>query len=129
MALVDLPRLLWAMLLMAAAALAADLLQTVMFRGPGLRSVRFSDRLLVNLLFFVLLPGSIYAWFYPLVPFSGFRAGLFMALSFFLLALAPTFALFQLRTPDDQGAALGHLFWLLLKYLLVYGLLTHMYRP
>ena len=114
---------------MFAAALAMDLLRPHVIREPGTQALRWADRLLVNLLFFSLSPGMLYAWFYPLVPFSGYRAGVFMALAFFLLAVAPTFAVYRLDVTERTRATLGHLFWILAKYLAVYGLLGGLYRP
>ena len=127
--LVDFPQLIMAMAAMLVAATAADLLRGWLFKQPGEQSKQFSDSLLVNLLFFVMAPAMLYAWFYPLVPFSGFRAGLFLALAFFLLAVAPTFAAYRLQVPEHSPVLLGHLFWLLLKYLAVYGLLAGIYSP
>jgi hypothetical protein len=127
--LIDLPRLLWAMLAMLAAATLWDIVHARLHHQPGEQTLRGPDRLLVNLLFFVLTPGLLYAWFYPLVPFSGFRAGLFLALCFFLLGVSPTVATYRLQIPDRAAATLGHLFWLFLKYLLVYASLTQLYQP
>ena len=114
---------------MFAAAFVMDLLRPLLIREPGTQALRWADRILVNLLFFSLAPGMLYAWFYPLVPFSGYRAGVFMALAFFLLAVAPTFAVYRLDVTERTRATLGHLFWILTKYLAVYGLLGGLYRP
>ena len=127
--LVQLPLLGLTVAAMFVAALGLDLLRPVVIREAGVQPLRFADRVLVNLLFFALAPGMLYSWFYPLVPFSGFRAGVFMALVFFLLAVAPTFATYRLEVAERSRATLGHLFWVLLKYLLVYGLLTGLYQP
>jgi len=87
--LVDFTQLILAMVAMLVAATAADLLRGWLFKQPGEQSRRVSDSLLVNLLFFVMAPAMLYAWFYPLVPFSGYRAGLFLGWCFFLLAVQP----------------------------------------
>jgi hypothetical protein len=127
--LVDFTQLIMAMIAMLVAAMVADLMRGWLFKQPGEQSRQFSDLLLINLLFFVMAPAMLYAWFYPLVPFAGFRAGLFLALAFFLLAVAPTFAAYRLQVPERSPVLLGHLFWLLLKYLVVYGLLAEIYHP
>ena len=114
---------------MLGAAAVLDLLRPVFIREKGEQDLGSSDRLLINVLFFSLTPGMLYAWFYPLVPFSGFRAGLFLAVLFFLLGIAPTFAVYRLEIEERTAATLGHLFWLLLKYLVVYGLLAAIYQP
>jgi hypothetical protein len=114
---------------MLVAAVVLDLLRPLFIREKGEQDLRSSDRLLVNVLFFSLTPGMLYAWFYPLVPYSGFRAGLFLAVVFFLLGIAPTFAVYRLDTEERTAATLGNLFWLLLKYLVVYGLLATIYQP
>ena len=126
---VQLPALALAAGLMLITGTVLDLLQPWVIREEGVQPLRWSDRLLVNLLFFSLAPGALYAWFYPLVPFSGYRAGVFLALAFFLLAIAPTFAVYRLDVAQRPRATMGHLFWLFCKYLLVYGLLTAIYRP
>jgi len=123
------PRLLLTMAAMLVTALVLDVVRPFIIREPGEQTLRRADRLLVNLLSFVLIPGMLYAWFYPLVPFSGFRAGLFLGWCFFLLAVAPTFAVYRLGVPEGTRALLGHLFWLLLKYLLVYAVLAELYQP
>jgi hypothetical protein len=114
---------------MLGAAIVLDLLRPVLVREEGEQPLRPSDRLLVNILFFSLTPGMLYAWFYPLVPFSGVRAGFFLAIVLCLLGIAPTFAVYRLAIEERTAATLGHLFWLLLKYLVVYGLLTAIYQP
>lgn len=127
--LIELPLLLGAMLAMMAAAVLVDLVRDRVHGKAGTASPRMSDGLLVNLLFFTLLPGTIYGWLYPLVPFSGLRAGLFLALVLFLLAVAPTLAAYRIKAPGGAELTTGHLFWLFVKYLAVYGLLAHVYRP
>lgn len=114
---------------MFVAGLGLDLVRDFAFKSHAVVPARFSDRVLINLLFFAMLPASIYVWFYPLVPFTGVRVGLFLALIMFLLAIAPTFAVFQLHTPEHKPVTLGHLFWLFVKYLVVYGILTQLYQP
>lgn len=127
--LVQLPLLGVTVVAMFVAALGMDLLRPWVIREKGTQQLRFADRVLVNLLFFSVSPGMLYAWFYPLVPFSGYRAGVFLALAFFLLAVAPTLAVYRLDVTERSRATLGHLFWILLKYLLVYGLLGGLYQP
>lgn len=127
--LVEFPLLLATIGLMLVTGLGVDLLRDLAFKAHRVAPARFSDRILVNLLFFAMLPATLYVWFYPLVPFTGVRVGLFLALAMFLLAIAPTFAVFHLHTPERTPATLGHLFWLALKYLLVYGVLTVSYQP
>jgi hypothetical protein len=129
MMLVHLPLLAAAAAAMFVAAILLDLVRPLIIREAGTQPLRWPDVVLVNLLFFCVTPGMLYAWSYPLVPFSGFRAGLFMAAALFVLAVAPTFAVYRLDVADKSRATLGHLFWILLKYLLVYGLLTGIYKP
>jgi hypothetical protein len=127
--LIHLPEMLLAAGAMLGAAVVLDLLRPLLIREEGEQNLRSSDRLLINVLFFSLTPGMLYAWFYPLVPFSGFRAGLFLAVILFLLGIAPTFAVYRLAIEERTTATLGHLVWLLLKYLVVYGLLAAIYQP
>jgi len=127
--LIDFPLLLGAMLATLTLAILADFARDRVHGKEGTSSPRMSDRLLVNLLFYPLLPGTIYGWLFPLVPFSGLRAGLFLGLLLFMLGVAPTLAAFQVRAPGDREMTTGHLFWLLVKYLAVYGALAFIYRP
>lgn len=127
--LVDLPLLGTAVLLCAGLGCLFDVLCPLVIREPGLLPLRWSDRILVNVLFFAMAPGMLYSWFYPLVPFSGYRAGLFMGVALFFLAVAPTFAVYKLDVTNRTRATLGHLFWSLLKYLAVYMVLAIVYQP
>lgn len=126
---VDFVLLTAALSLMFVMATGADFLRIRLLNEPGMQASTFTDRSLINILFFVMIPGMIYAWFYPVVPFSGYRAGLFMAICLYLLAAVPTIAAYRLQMPVQTGAVMGHLFWLLLKYILVYGALTFVYQP
>jgi hypothetical protein len=127
--LIDFSLLLGAMLAMMTAAVMIDFVRDRVHGKEGSASPRMSDSLLVNLLFFTLLPGTIYGWLFPLVPFSGLRAGLFLALLLFVLAVAPTLAAYRIKAPGGAEVTTGHLFWLFVKYLAVYGLLAYIYRP
>jgi len=126
---VDFALLIMALSLMFVMATMADFMRIKLLKEPGMQTATFTDRNLINLLFFVMIPGMIYAWFYPIVPFSGYRAGLFMAICLYLLAAAPTIAAYRLQMPVRTGAVMGHLFWLLLKYIMVYGALALVYEP
>lgn len=127
--LVDLPLLAMAVASCAAVGFAFDVVRPLVIREPGLQALRWSDLLLVNVLFFAMGPGMLYSWFYPLVPFSGYRAGVFMGVALFFLAVAPTFAVYRLDVTERTRATFGHLFWALLKYLAVYALLAVVYQP
>ena len=127
--LVDLPLLGLAVAAACAAAIVFDLVRPLAIREPGAQSLRWSDLLLVNVLFFGMGPGMLYSWFYPLVPFSGFRAGVFMGVALFFLAVAPTFAIYRLDVTSPTRATFGHLLWALLKYVVVYGILAGIYQP
>lgn len=127
--LIDFPLLLGAILAMLAAAVVMDFVRDRVQGTEGTSALCTSDGLLVNLLFFALLPGTIYGWLYPLVPFTGLRAGLFLAALLFVLAVAPTLAAYRIKAPGGAEVTLGHLFWLFVKYLAVYGLLAYIYRP
>jgi hypothetical protein len=127
--LIDLPLLTGAMLAMLAAATAIDFLRDRALGRAGLASNRYADRLLVNVLFFAMMPATIYGWLFPLVPFSGWRAGGLLALFLFALGVAPTLSAYRVQDPGGAPVTMGHLFWLLLKYIAVYGLLTFIYNP
>lgn len=127
--LIDLPLLTGAILAMLGCATVADFVRDRTLARAGLASGQFADRLRVNVLFFALLPATLYAWLFPLVPFSGWRAGGLLALFLYALAVAPTFAAFRLHTDGKAQVTAGHLFWLLVKYVAVYGLMTFIYDP
>jgi|GEM_PF-3876026 len=69
----------------------------------------------------VLIPAFIYSLIYPFLPFSGIRAGLFVALLIFILATLPE--VFSLGTVLRLPLAfwLQNLLWRLVKLFLIFG--------
>lgn len=91
-------------------------------------AIQFMSPFLVNFVFMVLLPVIIYAALYPILPFTSYRAGFFIALFIFGVGVLPThirnFNQFKLPTVT----ATFDLFWNLLTLLLVIGSITYLYH-
>ena len=90
--------------------------------------MNFVPTLMIDFVFVLLIPAILYAALYPILPFSSFRAGLFMALFIFLAGSLPiTMRTFnQFKLPASLLAF--NIFWNLLTLLVVIGLITHFYQ-
>lgn len=55
----------------------------------------------VELIFYIFIPAMVYAWFYTLIPFSGIRGGLSVALMIYVLGAVPISIsiLFKVKLP------------------------------
>jgi hypothetical protein len=56
---------------------------------------------IMELVFYLTIPALVYAWFYSVIPFSGFRGGIAVALIIFVLGMIPVAIsiLFRVRLP------------------------------
>jgi len=61
----------------------------------------FISCFIIEFIFFVLMPSVIYGWFYTVIPFSGARGGVAVALYVFLFGAVPLAMLimFRIRIP------------------------------
>lgn len=87
----------------------------------------FISKYVMQFAFLVTLPTVIYSGFYVMVPFSGIRAGIAMALFAFMLGIIPysVSLLMHIKIPLSYTLfqTAGHL----LKLLLVFGVIAHLY--
>ena len=90
--------------------------------GSGAAASPWSDMfvmLLANLFFLALLPTAVLDFIQPMIPFTGARAGLAVALASFAFGLVPA------RLFDVPRTGWDHAFWLLLvDFLRLSGSLT-----
>lgn len=90
--------------------------------------IQFFQPLLVNLVFVVMLPAIVYAALYPILPFTSYRAGFFIALFIFAVGILP----FQIRSYNQYklSSALTafEFFWNLLTLLASLGTITYLYH-
>jgi hypothetical protein len=87
----------------------------------------FVSRFIMQLAFLVALPTVAYSWFYVLVPFYGLRAGVALAVFIFLLGVVPFVSILVMRIRLPLSFVLFHLAGYLLKMLLVYSIIAHLY--
>ena len=80
-----------------------------------------------DLLFFSLLPGLIFIFFYPVVPLSGFHFGVALGVSGFLLGAGPAYVILSLRKERSAAATVYDAFFHLCKMLVCFGLIGALY--
>jgi hypothetical protein len=90
--------------------------------------IQFLQPLLVNLVFIVMLPAIVYAALYPILPFTSYRSGFFIALFVFAVGIIP----FQVRHYNQyklpSALTAFELFWNLLTLLASIGAITYLYH-
>jgi hypothetical protein len=90
--------------------------------------IQFMSPFLVNFVFMVMLPVIVYAALYPILPFTSYRSGFFIALFVFGVGVLPAHirSSNQYKLPNAMGTF--DLFWNLLTLLLVVGSITYIYH-
>jgi hypothetical protein len=90
--------------------------------------IQFLPPLLLNFVFIVMLPAVIYAALYPILPFTSFRSGFFIALFIFAVGVLPV----QIRNYNQFKLSTVltafELFWNLLTLLASIGTITYLYH-
>ena len=90
--------------------------------------LQFTAPFLLNFVFMVMLPTIVYAALYPILPFTSYRSGFFIALFVFGVGVMPI----QIRYNNQYGLSPGltafELFWNLLTLLLCIGTVTYLYH-
>lgn len=87
-------------------------------------NIAFSD-----LAFYTLIPGVILVLTYPMLPFSGFRAGLALAFVTAVLGAIPMAVLLVVRGERGIALTVHDIFFQLCKMFLCYGLIGSFYPP
>ena len=75
----------------------------------------FVSSLIIEFIFFVLMPAVVYDRFYTVLPFSGIRGGISIALFLFMLGMVPLAILLMFRIKLPAVYMLYKLLGLLLK--------------
>lgn len=90
--------------------------------------IRLLASYLVNFVFCVMLPAVVYSALYPILPFTSFRSGFFIALFVFGVGQLPltirTYNQFRL----SSALTAFELFWNLLTLLVTIGTITYLYH-
>ncbi len=92
-------------------------------------SVRWLNVAFFDLLFYTLIPGVILVLTYPILPFSGFRAGLALAFVAAVLGAIPSAVFLVVRGEREIPVAVHDIFFQLCKMFLCFGLIGTFYPP
>lgn len=87
----------------------------------------FISTFIVELIFFVFIPAVIYAWFYTVIPFSGIRGGVSVALVIFILGILPLGITILLRIRLPVVFLLYHILGLLVKIAGILAIIGYLY--
>jgi hypothetical protein len=98
------------------------------FASEGSLNTQFMSPFLVNFVFIVMLPCIVYAALYPVLPFTSYRSGFFIALFIFGVGVLPTHIRNQNQYKLPNVMASFDLCWNLLTLLLVIGSITYIYH-
>ena len=90
---------------------------------------RFSLQTIVTAeLFEIILPAFFFALILPFLPFSGIKAGIFFGILIFFVGSLPQTVIFSQSIKVPVNFIVIHLFWLLLKNLVVFGVIGAIYE-
>jgi hypothetical protein len=87
----------------------------------------FISTFIVELIFFVFIPALIYAWFYTVIPFSGIRGGVSVALVIFILGVLPLGITILLRIRLPVVFLLYHILGMLVKIAGTLAIIGYLY--
>lgn len=90
--------------------------------------IQFLSSFMINFVFCVMLPAVIYSALYPILPFTSFRSGFFIALFVFGVGQLPlsvrTYNQFRL----SSALTAFEMLWNLLTLLVTLGTITYLYH-
>ncbi len=128
-------RLLYTILVATATLLVLEtvrfLLQRALWRrfeSDSAFNLQFTSPFLVNFVFIVMLPCIVYAALYPVLPFTSYRSGFFIALFVFGAGVLPAHIRSQNQYRLPNVIFTFDLCWNLLTLLLVIGSITYVYH-
>ena len=98
------------------------------FDSDSSLNIQFMSPFLVNFVFIVMLPCIVYAALYPVLPFTSYRSGFFIALFIFGVGVLPAHIRSQNQYKLPSVITTFELFWNLLTLLLVIGSITYIYH-
>jgi hypothetical protein len=79
-------------------------------------------------LFEIALPAFFFALILPFLPFSGIKAGVFFGILIFFVGTLPQTVIFPQSIKVSVNFLVIHLFWQLLKNLVIFGIIGAMYK-
>jgi len=92
-------------------------------------SVRYSGifvvQFLLDVLFFVVIPTLVYFWLYPVFPFVGFKTGVAIGLTAYVLGSLPYAVQLSMRIKIPPILIVTTLFFNLIKLSVALGVITH----
>lgn len=90
--------------------------------------IQFLSSFMINFVFCVMLPAVVYSALYPILPFTSFRSGFFIALFVFGVGQLPlsvrTYNQFRL----SSALTAFEMLWNLLTLLVTLGTITYLYH-
>lgn len=90
--------------------------------------IRLLASYLVNFVFCVMLPAVVYSALYPILPFTSFRSGFFIALFVFGVGQLPLTIRAYNQFRLSSALTAFELFWNLLTLLVTIGTITYLYH-
>ena len=87
----------------------------------------FIAKFISQFAFLVVLPAVVYSWFYVMVPFYGYRAGIAAALFLFLLGIVPFSITLLMRVKLPLSYTLFQMAGYLIKLILIYAVIATLY--
>jgi hypothetical protein len=78
-----------------------------------------------DLFFFVLIPALVYFWINPIIPFTGFRAGVAVGIGAYVLGSLPYATNLSLRIKVPSAMIVSTLFFNLIKLTASLGVITY----
>jgi len=94
----------------------------------GLRSRWSLDSIVLAELFEIALPAFFFALILPFLPFSGIKAGIFFGILIFFVGSLPQTVIIPQSIKLPVNFIVVHLFWQLLKNLVVFGVIGAVYK-
>lgn len=82
-------------------------------------------QLIFDLFFFVILPALVYFWINPIMPFSGFRAGIAVGIGAYILGSLPYATCLSLRIKIPSVLIVSTLFFNVIKLTASLGVVTY----
>jgi hypothetical protein len=86
------------------------------------------DNIFLGELLEIALPAFFFALLLPFLPFSGIKAGAFFGILIFFVGTVPQMVIIPERIKLPVNFIVVHLFWQLLKNLVVFGVIGGVYR-
>lgn len=86
------------------------------------------DTIVITELFEIALPAFFFALILPSLPFSGIKAGIFFGILIFFVGSLPQMVIIPQSIKLPVNFIVIHLFWQLLKNLVVFGVIGAVYK-